>query len=197
MVGAGFVNLVYAETSIILAGTGREPAPATSHQIRRSRTLILQLHLHQNNQPSQGPLPQDRSLIEPRKLPRGPLGHIDGERLHEAQRHIDRVGGKGELEVPERADDRLGREAVGQLARFDLQGDDGVEVFEFGGGEGARDQGGRLDEGGDFDSGGLGRGWDGACSYGGGGRGGRCLTLEVSPCGWGGGQRVLRCRGRL
>ena len=47
---------------------------------------------------------------------------------------------------------------MGQLARFDLRGDDGVEVFELGGGEGGGDEGGGPDEAGDSDRRGRGPG---------------------------------------
>ena len=76
---------------------------------------------------------------------------------------------------------------MGHLARFDLEGDDGVEVFEFGGGDGAGDEGGGSDEGGDSDPGGHGRG-GGACRH---GRGGwrTFSTREVSSHGAGHGRQ--------
>lgn len=170
-----------AETPIIWATTGRVPTKtlAKSSEIWRLLTLSLQPHLHVKYQPAQRPFPPHGSVVKPRELPRRPLGHIDRESLHEAQRHIDLVAGEGQLEVPERAHDVLGRREVGQLSGFDLQRDDGVEVFEFFGGEGAGDEGGSSDEACDSDTWGRGRGgrtW----SQGRGGFGWQGSTLEVS-----------------
>lgn len=91
-------------------------------------------------------------MVEARKLLRRPLRHVDGKGLHEAQRHVHAVGREDELKVPEGARERLGRGAVRELARFDLEGDDGVEVFEAGGGERDGDDGGGLDEVGEADA---------------------------------------------
>lgn len=100
-------------------------------------------------------------------MPRRPLGHVDRERLHEAQRHVDPVAPEDELEVPKPADHAPGGDHGGVLTRFDLEGDDGVEVFELGGGEDAGDDGDGLDEFCDADAGARG-GEGGAGSQGGG-----------------------------
>ena len=81
-----------------------------------------------------------------KNVPQTPLRHINHERLHEAQRHIDAVAGEDELKVPERADEALGREALGQLARFDLERDDGVEVVELLGGDFDGEEGAEADK---------------------------------------------------
>ena len=143
-------------------GLGRLEDPATSHEKRRPSTLPLQPHLHHKHQPAQRALPPHRGLVEAGELPGRPLGHVDGEGLDEAPGHVDAVAGEDELEVPEGADDGPGRAVVGQLARFDLRGDDGVEVFELGGGEGGGDEGGGPDEAGDSDRRGRGPGDGGA-----------------------------------
>ena len=113
--------------------------PATSSEIWQLLTLSLQPHLHIENQPAQRPFTPDGGVVKPRELPRRPLGHVDGESLHEAQRHVDLIAREGELKVPEREHNVLGRKDAGHLSRFDLQRDDGVEVFEFVGGDGAGD----------------------------------------------------------
>ena len=76
---------------------------------------------------------------------------------------------------------------MGQLARFDLHGEDVVEVFELGGGDGAGDDGGRSDEVGEFEARGGGGGYEGEGAGGVQVRGRwygdwRTLTLEVSCC---------------
>lgn len=48
---------------------------------------------------------------------------------------------EGEFEVPEGDGDALGRADVGELAGFDLERDDGVEVFEDVGGDGGGEDG--------------------------------------------------------
>ena len=113
---------------------------------QRTPPCPFQPHPYQNNQPAQRPLPRNDRLIETRPLPRTPLGHINRKSLHEAQGNDHAIALERQLEIPEGDGDAFGRGAVGQLARFDLQGDDVVEVFEVLGGDGGGDDGKGLCE---------------------------------------------------
>lgn len=121
----------------------RETFPPSRSQPHQPRTAPppLQPHPHKYDQPTHAALPPHHRFVEARPRPRTPLRHVDRKRLHEAPGHDRVLALEGELKVPEGDGDAFPGGEVGELAGFDLEGEDGVEVFEVLGGEGGGEDG--------------------------------------------------------